>query len=84
MKFCKMARPETPSGRFFGVFDQYQWKIRLHLPTLPMGTRQTTFLSHWQAKKKNSLPHDFFYPLRNPKQFFFLRSGRKKKKLPPA
>ena len=80
MKFCKMALPETPSGRLFGVFDQYQWKIRLHLHTLPMGMGQTKFLSHWQAKKKNPslMP---FLPIEN-RNNFFSRSGRKKNKKP--
>ena len=64
------------SGRLFCVFDQYQWKIRLHY--LAMGTGQTKILSHWRAKK-NSLPHGFFThcKIRNN---FFSRFDREKKK----
>ena len=70
-----MALAEMPVVAFFGVFDQYQWKIRLHY--LAMGTEQTKILSHQQAKKTRSLMT--FLPSAKSETILFSRSGRKKK-----
>ena len=81
MKFWKNGAGRNASGRLFGVFDQYQWKIRLHY--LAMGTGQTKILSHWRVKKK-IFSLMAYLPTENPKQFFFQGLAGKKKKLPPA
>ena len=70
-KIYENGAGRNASGR---LFDQYQWKIRLHY--LDMRTRQIKMLSHRRAKK--NAPSWLFYQCQI-RKILFSRSGRKNK-----